>query len=321
LTGCTKSPQTIDKAARVCHSVKTLRLRQRSCLVLKVGDDLSEGPFLVHSLNLPPQQAGDLLHLPRQQANWKWMSFFVRRWQPGEVFKTSSGDEEVAFVILGGTCLADWGQGIQKLGKRKNVFDGLPHTLYLPAQSGVSFQAETTCEIAECRVPSNARLEPKLITPDQVGSSLRGGGNVSRQIVDVIPPAFPADKLVVIEVYTPGGNWSSYPPHKHDTHNPPAEVDLDEIYYYRILQPGGFALQHLYAGEHAGERTLKARDGDVVLVHSGYHVVVAGPGYDVYYLNFLAGSSRALAVTEDPQHAWIRSTWNSQDPRLPLVRE
>jgi 5-deoxy-glucuronate isomerase len=126
---------------------------------------------------------------------------------------------------------------------------------------------------------------------------------------------------MVIEVYTPGGNWSSYPPHKHDLHNPPTEVDLDEIYYYRIRQSEGFALQHLYSSENSDERTLKTRDGDVVLVRSGYHPVVAGPGYDVYYLNFLAGSSRALAVVEDPQHVWIRSTWNGTDPRLPLVRD
>ena len=282
---------------------------------------MSESTVLVHSLNLPPQQAGELLHLPRQKANWEWMSFVVRRLQPGDVYRTRTEDEEAAFVLLGGTCLADWGQGAQQVGRRKNVFDGLSYTLYLPAQNQVSFTAETTCEIAECRVPSAARLEAKLIAPRDVRSSLRGGGNASRQIVDVIPPSFPADKLVVIEVYTPGGNWSSYPPHKHDTHNPPGEVDLDEIYYYRIAHPEGFALQHLYGGKHAGERTLKARDGDVVLVHSGYHSVVAGPGYDVYYLNFLAGSSRAVAVTDDPQHAWIRSTWNAVDPRLPLVRK
>ncbi len=282
---------------------------------------MSESIVHVHSLNLPPQKAGEILQLPRQRAGWEWMSFFVRRLQPGDVFRTRSDNEEAVFVFLGGTCHADWGQGIQPVGKRKNVFDGLPYTLYLPAQSEVSFTAETACEIAECRVPSEARLEPRLVSPSDVVSSLRGGGNVSRQIVDVIPPSFPADKLMVIEVYTPGGNWSSFPPHKHDTHNPPGEVDLDEIYYYRILQPRGFALQHLYGGEHAGERTLKARDGDVVLVHSGFHAVVAGPGYDVYYLNFLAGSSRALAVTDDPQHTWIRSTWNGVDPRLPLVRK
>jgi 5-deoxy-glucuronate isomerase len=280
---------------------------------------LNENIFCVHSKNLPQEQAGLLLDLPRQKANWEWMSFFVRRLHPGNIFRSQTEEVEAAFVILGGTCTADWGQGGAQLGKRKNVFDGLPYTLYLPAGNTVSFTAETTCEIAECRVPSRAQLEPKLITPDDVVSSLRGGGNVSRQIVDVITPQFPADKLVAIEVYTPGGNWSSYPPHKHDKHNPPTEVDLDEIYYYRILQSEGFALQHLYGGEHAGERTLKARDGDVVLVHSGYHPVVAGPGYDVYYLNFLAGSSREIAITEDPHHTWIRSTWKAPDPRLPLV--
>ena len=282
---------------------------------------MSEPSFLVHSGSLPSHQAGELLHFSRQQAGWEWMSFFVRRLQPAGVFRTRTKNEEAVFVLLGGSCVADWGLGARRIGKRKNVFEGFPFTLYLPAGNEVAFTAETPCEIAECRVPSEARLEPKLITPGDVVSSLRGGGNVSRQIVDVITPAFPADKLMAIEVYTPGGNWSSYPPHKHDVHNPPAEVDLDEIYYYRIRQPEGFAFQHLYSGESAEEQTLKTRDGDAVLVHSGFHPVVAGPGYDVYYLNFLAGSSRALAVTEDPQHVWIRSTWMALDPRLPLVKE
>ena len=286
---------------------------------LSLGPRLNENLLIAHSVDLPPQKAGVLLQLPRQKANWEWMSLFVRRLQPDDVFQTRTADEEAAFVILGGTCVVDWGQGPVHVGKRENVFDGLPYTLYLPAQCSVSFSAETVCEIAECRVPSSARLEPKLVTPRDVSSSLRGGGNTSRQIVDVIPPGFPADRLMVIEVYTPGGNWSSYPPHKHDVHNPPGEVDLDEIYYYRI-QREGFALQRLYGGEDGKDQTLKSLDGDAVLVRSGYHTVVAGPGYDVYYLNFLAGSARALAVTED-QHAWIRTTWNGTDPRLPLVRE
>jgi 5-deoxy-glucuronate isomerase len=281
---------------------------------------MSERDSLVHARDVPPDQAGELLHLPRQQANWEWMSLFVRRLLPGDIYQARTENEEAAFVLLGGTCVADWGRGAQQMGGRKNVFDGFPYTLYLPARNQVSFKAVTVCEIAECRVPSEARLEPRLITPRDVVSSLRGGGNASRQIVDVMMPAFPADKLMVIEVYTPGGNWSSYPPHKHDVHNPPAEVDLDEIYYYRIRQPEGFAFQHLYSRENPGECTVKARDGDAVLVRNGFHPVVAGPGYDVYYLNCLAGSSRALAVTEDSQHAWIRSTWKETDPRLPLVR-
>lgn len=276
---------------------------------------------LVHSRNLPPEQAGELLNLPRQKARWEWMSFFVRRLQPADVYKARLEHEEAAFVLLGGTCVADWGQGAQPIGKRKNVFDGFPYALYLSPVNEVTFTAETVCEIAECRVPSQSKFAPRLIAPCDVATSLRGGGNVSRQIVDVMTPAFPADKIMVVEVYTPGGNWSSYPPHKHDVHNPPTEVDLDEIYYYRISQPEGFAFQHLYSRDDSRQQVLKVRDGDTVLVRSGYHPVVAGPGYNVYYLNFLAGSARALTVTEDAQHVWIRSTWKETDPRLPLVRE
>lgn len=281
---------------------------------------MSDNTCLVRSRSLPPKGAGELLHLTRGDAKWEWMSFYVRRLQPGDTYLATTEREEAAFVVLGGRSEADWGAGKQFIGRRRNVFDGLPYTLYLPTGHQVSFRAETECEIAECRVPSVAKLAPRLITPADVSSGLRGGGNVSRQIVDIMPPTFPADKLMVIEVYTPGGNWSSYPPHKHDVHSPPAEVDLDEIYYYRIQQPGGFALQHLYAGDGSGAQTMQARDGDTVLVRSGFHPVVAGPGYDVYYLNFLAGSARALAVTEDADHVWIRSTWKDTDPRLPLVK-
>jgi 5-deoxy-glucuronate isomerase len=280
---------------------------------------MSDDDCLVHSEKLPLEKAGELIHLPRETAKWEWMSFFVRRLAPGDVYKAATDGEEAVFVLLGGVCQADWGMGTQVIGKRQNVFDGYPYALYLPSGNKITFSAKAVCEIAECRVPSTASLKPKLITPNDVVSSLRGGGNASRQIVDVMTPAFPADKLIVVEVYTPGGNWSSYPPHKHDVHDPPTEVDLDEIYYYRMKQADAFAFQHLYSAKDSPERTVKTRDGDAVLIRSGYHPVVAGPGYDVYYLNFLAGSSRVMAVTEDPQHSWLRSTWKQTDPRLPLV--
>jgi 5-deoxy-glucuronate isomerase len=297
-------------------------VRSHSIGIRPSGDArLSDDRFLVHSLRLPEEKSGELLHLPREKAQWEWMSFFVHRLLPDEVLRSRTSAEEAAFVVLGGTCIADWGQGPKRIGKRKNVFDGFPYTLYLPAQQAASFKAESICEIAECRVPTKAIHQPQLIEPKDVSTNLRGGGNASRQIVDVMTPAFPADKLMVIEVYTPGGNWSSFPPHKHDVHNPPSEADLDEIYYFRFQNTESFAFQHLYGNDEVGARTLKTRDGDAVLVRSGYHTVVAGPGYDTYYLNFLAGSARTLAATEDPQHSWIRSTWNGTDPRLPQVKK
>src|SRR3984893_4288898 len=216
---------------------------------------MSEAESLVHSRSLSPDQGGELLELPRKKAMWEWMGFFVRRILLRGTYQAHTEGEEAVFVLLGGVCVADWGQGAQRIGRRKNVFDGFPYALYLPSGNSVSFTAESACEIAECRVPSKARLEPKLVTPHDVSSSLRGGGNVSRQIVDVITPVFPADKLIVVEVYTPGGNWSSYPPHKHDVHDPPREVDLDEIYYYRMKQPEAFAFQHLYSGANPVDQT------------------------------------------------------------------
>jgi 5-deoxy-glucuronate isomerase len=248
------------------------------------------------------------------------MSFVVRRLVPAETLSLQTQGEEMMLVFLSGQCVGDWGEGKVPIGNRKTVFDGLPYGLYLPSGNSVTLKAETICEIAECRVPSTASLQPRLITPKNISSNLRGGENASRQIVDVLPPEFPADKLVVIEVYTPGGNWSSYPPHKHEIHNPPHEVDLDEIYYYRMKGAHAFAFQNLYSSDRTRSSVLKVHDGDAVLVREGYHPVVAGPGYDVYYLNFLAGTSRAMMVTEDPEHVWLRSSWKQTDARLPLVR-
>ena len=275
---------------------------------------------VVHSLYLPDQKSGELLRFNREEVGWEWMSFVVHRLAPGETLSLQPRGEEMGLVFLGGQCVADWGEGKALAGARKNVFDGLPYALYLPSGSAVALQAETLCEIAEFRVPSTAPLQPRLITPTDIASNLRGGENASRQIVDVLPSAFPADKLILVEVYTPGGNWSSYPPHKHEVHNPPVEVDLDEIYYYRMKGPSAFAFQNLYSSDGARSSVLKVGDGDAVLVRDGYHPVVAGPGYDVYYLNALAGSSRSMMVTEDPDHVWLRTSWKQTDVRLPLVR-
>lgn len=283
------------------------------------GTKLSLGTRSIHSKMVPVGQSGDLIRLTREDAGWEYMSFLVHRLPANATWNERSDDQETAFILLGGKCWVDWGNGRRHIGERTHVFDGFPYALYLPPGSGLTVEAETECEFAVCSVPSEARLEPRLITPKDVKVSLRGGGNASRQIVEVMPPVFPADKLMLIEVYTPSGNWSSYPPHKHDVHNPPVEADLDEIYYYRMDRQTGYAYQRLYRPGSGQGVTLTLTDGDVVLVHDGFHPVVAGHGYNVYYLNCLAGSARSLANIEDPDHAWVCSTWMNIDPRLPLV--
>lgn len=275
---------------------------------------------IIHSRTLVPDTAGELLTFSRDDAGWEWMDFSVRRLAPGELWKQQLADQESVYVLLGGHSTAIFDGKRENIGNRKNVFDGLPFAFYRAPGDAVEFKASTWCEFAVCHVPSGKRLESRLITPNDVQVSIRGGGNASRQIVDIVRPEFPADRLIVVEVYTPGGNWSSYPPHKHEIHNPPAEVDLDEIYYYRMARPGAFAHQRLYSSDGKRDTVLTVHDGDAVLVHDGYHPVVAGPGYDVYYLNFIAGTARSLAVTEDAVHTWIRSAWTQVDERLPLVR-
>lgn len=280
----------------------------------------SRNGVLFHSKPLPEGKSGTLISVTREQAGWSTVSFAVRRLEKGARIDGETGTEEAAFVVLGGRITADWGDGPQSAGSRKDVFSGYPSAVYLPRQTAYSLSAETASEIAECRAPASKRLAPRLIEPRDIRLEIRGGGNATRQILDIIPADFPAERLLICEVYTPSGNWSSYPPHKHDVHNPPLEADLDEVYYYRISDPMGYAFQRLYDGAGTRDEVLRAADGDLVLVRDGYHPVVAAYGYDVYYLNVLAGSAHSFANTDDPRYAHLRKHWPAPDPRLPLVR-
>lgn len=204
-------------------------------------------------------------------------------------------------------------------GGRENVFTGMPYALYLPIGTQYTVTAETACDLAFCFCRAGTEYPARLITPDDIEVEVRGAGNATRQINKIIRPEFAADKLLVVEVYTPSGNWSSYPPHKHDVHEPPGEVDLEEIYYYRVDRPEGYAIQKVYNPDRSIDETLTVRDGEMVLVPEGYHPVVAAHGYNVYYLNALAGSARSMAASDDPDYLWVRAEWRETDPRVPLV--
>ena len=274
---------------------------------------------LNHSIPVAQDKSGVLISITRAQANWGTINFSVRRLIAGQYWQSNTRNEEAALVILCGKATVDWGEGPREVGARKDVFSGYPHAVYLPCGTSSEISAISTCEFADCRTPSSASLRPRIITPADCREEIRGGGNCTRQIVDVICPEFPADKLLVCEVYTPSGNWSSYPPHKHDVHNPPLEVDLDETYYYRISRPEGYALQRLYDAAGTRDDTLTVVNGDLVLIKDGYHPVVAAHGYDVYYLNVLAGSARSMAASDDPRYAHLRQTSAERDRRVPLV--
>jgi len=195
----------------------------------------------------------------------------------------------------------------------------MPWALYLPRDT--AYRVDGDAEVAICGARCERRREPVLIRPDDVEIEVRGAGNATRQINHIVKPEFPAERLLVVEVFTPAGNWSSYPPHKHDEDNPPGEVVLEETYYYRTAKPEAFAVQRLYSPRHDVDVTVTVRDGDLMLVPWGYHTTAAAHGYDLYYLNALAGDRRSMAAADDPELAWIRSAWEDlePDPRVPLV--
>lgn len=264
--------------------------------------------------------SGQLIAVTPKLAGWEHLSFSVRRMAAGDSYSSETGIYEQVLVLLGGQCTIDYDGGLcwTDVGRRLHVFDGMPYAAYLPRQTHYRLTGLTDGEIAICSAPATRDFPPCLITPDQVEVEIRGGGNATRQINHIIKPEFPADRLLVVEVYTPGGNWSSYPPHKHDVHNPPEEVDLEEIYYYKMDSPKGYAIQKVYTKDGRLDETLTVRDGQLLIIPEGYHPVVAAHGYNVYYLNALCGSARSMAASDDPDYAWVRSHWREKDPRVPF---
>jgi 5-deoxy-glucuronate isomerase len=251
-----------------------------------------------------------------ESAGWRHLSFGVRR----APFAAVTGEDEVALVVLGGECRVETDGTTWQLGSRTNVFAGMPWALYLPRDT--AYRVEGGAEVAICGARCRERREPVLIRPEDVEIEVRGAGNATRQINHIVKPEFPAERLLVVEVFTPSGNWSSYPPHKHDVDDPPGEVVLEETYYFRTAHPEAFAVQRLYSPEHGLDLTETVRDGDLLLVPFGYHTTAAAHGYDLYYLNALAGDRRSMASADDPALAWVRAAWADQepDPRVPLVR-
>jgi 5-deoxy-glucuronate isomerase len=286
---------------------------------------------LFRSSALPAGRTGTTLQITPRRAGWKYISFAIRQIAPARSWRTTTEREECCLVLLRGTCTIEYHHDgkteTATLGPRANVFAAYPHAIYLPPHTTVRVVASELTELADGRAPARVTLPPRVVRPADCGFEIRGGGNATRQIVDIMPPSFPADRLLVCEVYTPSGNWSSYPPHKHDVDRPPGEVKLEEVYYYRFANAGvgatgdraerdAYGVQRLYNSR--SEQTHVVRHGDLVLIRSGYHPFVSAYGYNGYYLNVLAGTRRSMAASDDPRYAAMRA-WPPPDPRVPVV--
>ncbi|MGC8470401.1 MAG: 5-deoxy-glucuronate isomerase [Acetobacteraceae bacterium] len=254
-----------------------------------------------------PDAEGRLLEVTPASAGWSYVGFALHRLADGQRLARETGERECCLVVIEGrAAVSAPGIGESVIGGRDSPFAGAPDSLYVPAGSEYSVRAEGPALIALCSAPGVAGARPaRLIPAAGIKPERRGRGSNERIVYNILPEWEPADSLLVVEVRTPAGNWSSYPPHKHDRDAPPEETLLEETYYHRIDPPQGFAFQRVYTDDRSLDEALVVQDGDCVLVPRGYHPVGAAHGYDLYYLNVMAGPKRAWRFHNDPAHAWI----------------
>jgi 5-deoxy-glucuronate isomerase len=235
-------------------------------------------------------------------AGWTYLSFRTVRRKPDEELTGQTGNEETAVIWLGGSAEVD---GFGEVGEREDVFAGKPSALLLPPATGYRIRARTALHLAIVSAPAESTLPVRLIRPDEVRVEVRGKGVTERRIHWILSEKDPAARLLLVEVLTPAGHWSTYPPHKHDEDRTGVERALEELYYYRFNPEQGFAFQGIYTKSRDLTVSIRARHDDLVLVPRGYHVVSAAPGYDCYYLNAMAGAVREWLFTTDPDHQWL----------------
>ena len=254
-----------------------------------------------------PMADGSVLEVTPESAGWQHVGFQVVKLQPGQRHEGGIEGREACLVILSGTANIRAGAlSVDAVGNRQSVFeDAPPAAVYVPAGTSYRIEAVTTVELAIGTAPGSETGEPRLIDSSRMSLEVRGQGTNQRFVRNILPETEPAESLLVVEVITPGGHWSSYPPHKHDTATEGEETALEETYYHRLNPPQGFAIQRVYTDDRSIDETITVEDGDVVMVPRGYHPVGAPHGYDVYYLNVMGGPRRNWIFRNDPTHDWI----------------
>lgn len=254
-----------------------------------------------------PGADGAVLEITPQSAGWRHVGFKVLKLAPGQSHEGFQQARETCLVFVCG--LGDveaGGRAFANQGGRQTPFeDRAPGAVYVPAGVAYRVTAQTALELAVCTAPGRAGWEPRAISDGEMSRETRGQGTNTRYVRNILPADKPAESLLVVEVITPGGNWSSYPPHKHDAGVQGEETELEETYYHRLNPPQGFAFQRVYTDDRSIDEAVTVEDGDVVMVPRGYHPVGAPHGYDLYYLNVMAGPERQWLFRNDPAHAWI----------------
>jgi 5-deoxy-glucuronate isomerase len=249
----------------------------------------------------------DIVTVTPASAGWRYVGFSAHRLAAGERMTLPADDRERCLVVLAGIATVEVpGHVWREIGGRMSVFaDAAPYAVYVPNGVAIDVAAHTALEIGVASAPGRGTHPPRLIEPTAMGRLVRGKDANTRYVCDILPQTAPADHLLVVEVRTPAGHSSSYPPHKHDTDDPPNETFLEETYYHRLHPAQGFAFQRVYTDDRTLDETMTVENHDVVMVPRGYHPVCAPYGYDVYYLNVMAGPSREWVFRNDPRHEWM----------------
>lgn len=269
------------------------------------------------------------LDLSPERAGWAYSGLRVLHLAAGAEQAFSTGDAETVVLPLAGRgCVVECAGTTYTLDGRDSVFAGPTDFVYLPRDAQVTVRASMPVRLAMPAARCERPLPVRYVSAAEVPVEIRGAGDCTRQVQNFCAAdVFAADRLIAVEVITPGGNWSSYPPHKHDEDLPGQESELEEVYYFELGGEHGMGYQRVYGTEDRPIDVLaEVRTGDVVCIPHGWHGPAAAvPGYDMYYLNVMAGPSaeRAWLIRDDPAHAWIRDTWAGQqpDPRLPMRTE
>ena len=257
----------------------------------------------------PNGTSGLVQNVTPASAGWTYVGFELHKLAPGERIGAYTGGREVCLVLVSGKAIVEAGNtDFGEIGRRMSPFDGEPYAVYVPAGVDWALQATTAVELAVCSAPGVPDLlPPRLIAPGTNPTIVRGKGSNTRHVTNILPETDPANALLVVEVITPNGNTSSYPPHKHDADDLPRESQLEETYYHRLNPPQGFAFQRVYTDDRSLDEAIAVEDGDVTLVPKGYHPVATIHGYDLYYLNVMAGPRRAWKFHNAAEHEWLLS--------------
>jgi 5-deoxy-glucuronate isomerase len=261
----------------------------------------------MHLLIRPRKDSREIATVTPQSAGWRYISFSARTLAAGETLSFLDNSNELCVVVLSGIVSAQTEDSAWKeIGARMSVFeDASPYAVYLPPRARLTVTAKTEVELGIAGAPAKGELPARLIEPASMRRSVRGKAGNIRYVCDILPQDEPAECVLVVEVRTPSGNSSSYPPHKHDVDNVPIESQLEETYYHRINPPQGFVFQRVYTDSRDIDESMAVQDRSVVLVPRGYHPVVVPHGYESYYFNVMAGPKRVWHFHNDPAHEWM----------------